>query len=70
MSNDPGAENLQPGLDNPASAQPNVNPTPTGATPGAPAASESVPPKKLTREEQMALYEDDLKNSDWGHQPC
>jgi len=33
----------------------------------------SVPtsePKKLTPEEQMALYEKELKESDWGHQPC
>ena len=26
--------------------------------------------KKLTSEEQMALYEKDLKENDWGHQPC
>jgi hypothetical protein len=26
--------------------------------------------KKLTPEEQMALYEKDLKENDWGHQPC
>jgi len=26
--------------------------------------------KKLTAEEQMALYEKDLKENDWGHQPC
>jgi hypothetical protein len=25
---------------------------------------------ELTAEEQMALYEEDLKESDWGHQPC
>ena len=25
---------------------------------------------ELTPEEQMALYEDELKESDWGHQPC
>lgn len=24
----------------------------------------------LTPEEQMALYEKELKESDWGHQPC
>jgi hypothetical protein len=24
----------------------------------------------LTPEEQMALYEESLKESDWGHQPC
>jgi|GEM_PF-4474520 len=25
---------------------------------------------RLSPEEQMALYEDSLKESDWGHQPC
>ena len=25
---------------------------------------------ELTPEEQMALYEEDLKENDWGHQPC
>jgi hypothetical protein len=24
----------------------------------------------LTPEEQMAAYEESLKESDWGHQPC
>ena len=24
----------------------------------------------LNSEEQMALYEKDLKENDWGHQPC
>ena len=24
----------------------------------------------LSEEEQMALYEKDLKETDWGHQPC
>ena len=27
-------------------------------------------PQTLTPEEQMALYEASLKESDWGHQPC
>jgi len=26
--------------------------------------------KALTPEEQMALYEKELKENDWGHQPC
>ena len=26
--------------------------------------------KKLTPEEQLAAYEESLKNDDWGHQPC
>ena len=29
-----------------------------------------VDPNELSEEEQMALYEKDLKDSDWGHQPC
>jgi len=29
-----------------------------------------VDPNELSEEEQMALYEEDLKDSDWGHQPC
>jgi len=27
-------------------------------------------PNTLTPEEQMALFEKDLKENDWGHQPC
>jgi hypothetical protein len=30
----------------------------------------SSTPKELTKEEQMALYEKELKENDWGHQPC
>jgi hypothetical protein len=26
--------------------------------------------KKLTPEEQMARFEESLKEDDWGHQPC
>jgi hypothetical protein len=33
----------------------------TGAKPAAPV---------LTPEEQMALFEKELKENDWGHQPC
>ena len=29
-----------------------------------------VDPSQLTPEEHMALYEDELKETDWGHQPC
>lgn len=29
-----------------------------------------VDPNKLTPEEQMALYEKQMKEDDWGHQPC
>jgi len=34
------------------------------------ASGASAPVEKLTPEEQMALYEKDLKENDWGHQPC
>ena len=27
-------------------------------------------PQELSADEQMALYEKDLKENDWGHQPC
>jgi hypothetical protein len=32
--------------------------------------SEEKPVKKLTAEEQMQQFEEDLKETDWGHQPC
>ena len=35
-----------------------------------PPAGEPAMPKKLTAEEQMALYEKSLKEDDRGHQPC
>jgi hypothetical protein len=28
------------------------------------------PANTLTPEEQMALFEQELKETDWGHQPC
>ena len=34
------------------------------------ASGPDTPPSQLTPEEQMALYEKELKESDWGHQPC
>jgi hypothetical protein len=37
----------------------------SSAAPGASAA-----PEQLTKEEQWALFEKELKESDWGHQPC
>jgi len=35
-----------------------------------PEGEKPLDPSPLTPEEQMALYEEDLKESDWGHQPC
>ena len=39
-------------------------------TPQASVTGEQTTANKLTPEEQMALYEKDLKENDWGHQPC
>jgi hypothetical protein len=38
---------------------------PSPVTPG-----EQPAPGQLTKEEQWALFEKELKESDWGHQPC
>jgi len=46
--------------------QPSEKETKTGSE--NPAGEKEV--KKLTPEEQMAAYEKDLKENDWGHQPC
>jgi hypothetical protein len=35
-----------------------------------PKADKAKPAKELSAEEQMALYEKELKENDWGHQPC
>jgi len=43
-------------------------PDPKKIEPAPPA--ESPPKKEATAEEQMAAYEEDLKENDWGHQPC
>jgi hypothetical protein len=54
------------------------NPSPTpdlnkpGEKPVVPSPETNAEPgtKKLTPDEQMALYEEHLKETDWGHQPC
>lgn len=48
-----------------ADATPSKNPSSDPSAPGeAPAADQ------LTKEEQWAAFEKELKESDWGHQPC
>lgn len=53
---------------------PTSRPTPPAAPkPGEVAtanADEPASPQGLSPEEQMALFEQDLKEKDWGHQPC
>jgi hypothetical protein len=44
--------------------------TPPPATPDAAFPTEPIPKNQLTPEEQMALFEQELKETDWGHQPC
>ena len=62
-------------------SEPNQRPAPkSNQNPPAPEskAPDSTEPKTeargvqpaLTPEEQMALYEKELKENDWGHQPC
>ena len=41
-----------------------------GSLETASAPADAVPVSSLTPEEQMALFEKDLKEKDWGHQPC
>ena len=36
----------------------------------APSADKHGEASQLTPEEQMARFEEDLKEHDWGHQPC
>ena len=43
----------------------------TGGAPAAPAdATPASPPSELTPEEQMEKFAEELKETDWGHQPC
>lgn len=43
---------------------------PPGSDADAAHAGTPVTSNKLTPEEQMALFEKELKENDWGHQPC
>ena len=60
--------------DLPSKDRPSLKPAQTGGAPeiiaDSEVANDSEPTKKLSAEEQMALYEEDLKETDWGHQPC
>jgi len=42
----------------------------TSSKDAADTAKDQTEPKELTAAEQMALYEKELKENDWGHQPC
>ncbi|MGV3754463.1 MAG: hypothetical protein ACO1QS_03715 [Verrucomicrobiota bacterium] len=64
------APNSQPSA--PASPAADASATIAKPTPPAIDSSVSVPAtaKQLSKEEQMAAFEEDLKYNDWGHQPC
>ena len=64
------SEPSQPPESGPESSVPKGVKPVAPATPDAAAATPPVPPNKLTPEEQMAAFEKDLKENDWGHQPC
>jgi hypothetical protein len=49
---------------------PRPAPPPAPANAGPLPPPKEVPPSPLTPEEQMALFEKELKENDWGHQPC
>jgi hypothetical protein len=50
----------------PPASSPAPIPSPAGPESGTP----PEPPAELTPEEQMARFEEALKETDWGHQPC
>ncbi|HWD90713.1 MAG TPA: hypothetical protein VG938_00035 [Verrucomicrobiae bacterium] len=59
----------------PANDASSAKPPGETASPGTPAAnptasSEQPAAGQLTKEEQWALFEKELKENDWGHQPC
>lgn len=75
MKNQPQAEEFHSGLAPEQSAECEVPQTPAKPVkdnsaqhpdPG----GKPEPVNKLSAEEQLALYEKDLKENDWGHQPC
>ncbi len=45
-------------------------PLPCSAADQAASAEADAKANKLSKEEQMAAFEEDLKYNDWGHQPC
>jgi hypothetical protein len=57
-----------PAVENGAAAT-TTNPS-SGPAMAVPSASEAVDVNQLTAEEQMARFEKELKENDWGHQPC
>ena len=51
-------------------SEPSSSEKPAAKTGDVPAPDAESAPSQLTKEEQWALFEKELKESDWGHQPC
>ena len=51
-------------------SDPKTNSNPPANTPDTAKPNEESSASQLTPEEQLALFEKELKENDWGHQPC
>jgi len=63
-------ENIRPERGTIASADKTVTPDRLSTDSKADGPTAGEPVKKQTADEQMDLYEQHLKENDWGHQPC
>lgn len=54
----------------PTATPPSASPPAVPPATTAPVSATPAPANALTPEEQMALFEKELKENDWGHQPC
>ena len=73
MTDQPEDEDLRPDMEEPADAEIKKGiaaKLPPDSVTEASTLPERSTPKGLTPDEQMALFEKDLKENDWGHQPC
>jgi hypothetical protein len=60
----------EPKTNDESSTNPNGEVAPAKSEANPPVAGAESSPGQLTKEEQWALFEKELKESDWGHQPC
>ncbi len=72
MSDDTPPPSTSPSPDGASAATPPSPATPAAATgqPPNPAPAAVPAARPLTPEEQMEAFAQDLKENDWGHQPC
>lgn len=61
---------LSPQRLNPASPEGSATTTGKSTEDGPAVAAQQPETTPLTKEEQWALFEKELKENDWGHQPC